>query len=123
MNKYLIDTNIIIYHLNGESVATEWLLSRQDNLAISIITKIEVLSYPFEQEEETLVLKFLNQFELIHISDEIIDATIRLRRLRKIKTPDAIIAATALVHGLCVCTRNIGDFKNLDVKYVDPFVP
>ena len=75
MNSYLIDTNIIIYHLNGDPVATEWLLSRQDKLAISIITKIEVLSYPFEKEEEKLVLKFLHQFELINISDNIIDAT------------------------------------------------
>jgi predicted nucleic acid-binding protein len=122
MNSYLIDTNIIIYHLNGDPVATEWLLSRQDKLAISIITKIEVLSYPFEKEEEKLVLKFLHQFELINISDNIIDATIHLRRQRKIKTPDAIIAATALVHDLCVCTRNIKDFKNLEVKHIDPFV-
>ena len=72
MNNYLIDTNIIIYHLNGESIATEWLLARQDKLAISVITKIEVLSYPFEKEEEKLALKFLHQFELINISEKII---------------------------------------------------
>lgn len=121
MDKYLVDTNIIIYHFNGESVATDWLLRRQEELAISVITKIEVLSYPFEPEEEALVLKFLNRFALIYVTDDIIDATIRLRRQRKIKTPDAVIVATALVRGLCVCTRNVSDFKNVGVKYINPF--
>ncbi|MCI5146597.1 MAG: type II toxin-antitoxin system VapC family toxin [Candidatus Electrothrix sp. AR3] len=112
---------MIIYHLNGDPVATDWLLCRQEELAISVITKIEVLSYPFEQDEEALVLKFLNRFDLHYVTDEIIDATIRLRKQRKIKTPDAVIAATALVQGLYVCTRNISDFKNIGVNYINPF--
>ena len=121
MDKYLVDTNIIIYHFNGEPVATDWLLRHQEKLSISVITKIEVLSYPFEPEEEALVLKFLNRFELIYVTDDIIDATIRLRRQRKIKTPDAVIGATALVRELCVCTRNVSDFKNIGVNYINPF--
>ncbi|MDU9049554.1 MAG: hypothetical protein Q3M30_11935 [Candidatus Electrothrix sp. Rat3] len=48
MDKFLVDTNIIIYHLNGNPVATDWLLCRQEGLAISVITKIEVRPYPFE---------------------------------------------------------------------------
>jgi predicted nucleic acid-binding protein len=121
MDKFLVDTNIIIYHLNGTPVATDWLLCRQGSLAISVITKIEVLSYPLEPEEEVLVLEFLKQFDLHYVTDEIIEATIQLRRKRKIKTPDAVIAATALVQGLYVCTRNISDFKNIGVNYINPF--
>ena len=121
MDKFLVDTNIIIYHFNGDQVATDWLLCRQGSLAISVITKIEVLSYPFEPEEEVLVLEFLKQFDLHYVTDEIIEATIQLRRKRKIKTPDAVIAATALVQGLHVCTRNICDFKNIGVNYINPF--
>ncbi|MCI5210322.1 MAG: hypothetical protein D3910_16375 [Candidatus Electrothrix sp. ATG2] len=56
-----------------------------------------------------------------YVTDEIIEATIQLRRKRKIKTPDAVIAATALVQGLHVCTRNISDFKNIGVDYINPF--
>ncbi|MCI5212056.1 MAG: hypothetical protein D3910_25490 [Candidatus Electrothrix sp. ATG2] len=59
MDKFLVDTNIIIYHLNGDQVATDWLLCRQGSLAISVITKIEVLSYigvnyvnPFEEGDK-----------------------------------------------------------------------
>lgn len=34
---------------------------------------------------------------------------------------DSLIAATALVHGLTVATRNRGDFRNAGVPIVDPF--
>ena len=35
---------------------------------------------------------------------------------------DALIAATALVHGLTVATRNGADFRPTGVALVDPFV-
>ena len=117
----IVDTNIIIYYLNGEAAAIDWLQSHQEKLSISVITKIEVLSYPFQKDEEFIIQQFLNQFELIHLSDEIIDVTIKLRRQRKIKTPDAIITATALISKMCICTRNIRDFKNIEVDYINPF--
>ena len=34
---------------------------------------------------------------------------------------DAMIAATARVHGLTVVTRNVGDFKALGVEVLNPF--
>ncbi len=34
---------------------------------------------------------------------------------------DALIAATAVVHGLAVVTRNVGDFKPFGVKLLNPF--
>ena len=34
---------------------------------------------------------------------------------------DALIAATALVHGLCVVTRNIDDFKSSGVQLLNPW--
>ena len=36
---------------------------------------------------------------------------------------DALIAATALVRGLTVVTRNVGDFKNFEVALLNPFAP
>jgi hypothetical protein len=41
------------------------------------------------------------------------NAVIALRKLIKIKLPDAIIAATALVHNLTLLSRNTHDFKNV----------
>jgi predicted nucleic acid-binding protein len=34
---------------------------------------------------------------------------------------DAIIAATALVHGLTLATRNVADFQNMGAKLVNPW--
>lgn len=48
-----------------------------------------------------------------------------LARLRKngktMPIKDSLIAATAIVHGLAVVTRNRGDFVNAGVRIVDPF--
>jgi predicted nucleic acid-binding protein len=35
---------------------------------------------------------------------------------------DALIAATALAHGLTVVTRNTGDFKPMDVAVLNPWI-
>jgi hypothetical protein len=40
---------------------------------------------------------------------------------RAMPVKDSLIAATALVHGLVVATRNTHDFENVGVKVVDPF--
>ena len=48
------------------------------------------------------------------INREIIETTISIRQKHKIKLPDAIIAATAIVYGLTIATRNISDFKNIE---------
>jgi toxin FitB len=53
----------------------------------------------------------------------IVEQTILLRKKHKIKTPDAIIAATALVHDLTIITRNSGDFEKIEgLKTVNPYL-
>ena len=41
---------------------------------------------------------------------------------RAIPVKDSLIAASALVHGLTVATRNRIDFEKARVKIVDPFI-
>jgi toxin FitB len=47
----------------------------------------------------------------------------RIGALRTVPPIDGLLAATALVHGLTVVTRNIKDFADLGVSYLDPFDP
>jgi len=119
--KYLIDTNIIIYHLNGENIATEFLINNIDHCAISRITYIEVLSFNFSNEEEKLVKQFLNLFFIIDTNEKIANQSILNKKNKKIKLPDNIIAATAQIYNLILLTRNVKDFKNLKLKILNLF--
>lgn len=57
--------------------------------------------------------EFIQNSIVIGLEEAIILRTIALRKLLKIKLPDAVIAATAIVHDLTLITRNTDDFKNI----------
>jgi predicted nucleic acid-binding protein len=68
------------------------------------------------------MVEFLDDAEIIQLSDDVVDSTILLKKAIKIKTPDAIIAATALVDGLVIITNNITDFKRVKgLKVSNPY--
>jgi predicted nucleic acid-binding protein len=92
---YVFDTNVIIRHLNDEN-SVLWKGKR----FISVITEIEVLAKPhIPPEMEQKTLKFLKGFSIIPLSDAIKREAIRIRRegSPRLKLPDAIVAATAVV--------------------------
>ncbi len=66
---------------------------------------------------------FLDLGQQYYVTDKIADQTILIRRaLPKLKTPDAIIAATALVHQHTLVSHNLADFKNISgLKLIDPY--
>ncbi len=120
---YLIDTNIIIYYLDNQEKAVEFIQNNyQSVLYVSIITVIEVLSFKFSSaEQEKIVRQFLeDNFIWLTIDNKIIDKTAKIRQEKKIKTPDAIIGATAVIHNLKVVTRNDKDFKHLPIEIINP---
>lgn len=122
--EFLIDTNIVIGFIDG-------ILPRGGDdfvagitPAISVITQIELFSSPRITTGELLQLqKFVSAAEVYRIlDDDIVEATIGIRLRRKIKTPDAIIAATALAQGLTLLTRNTSDFKQIaGLNVINPF--
>ena len=123
---FLIDTNILIYYLadaipEEELPKVEEILRKSFN--ISIITKIEFLGWKghtpegFEKSKE-----FISFANIIPLTDEIADVAIELRRKVSIKLPDAVIAATALVHNLTLVTRNVKDFEKIEgLRIYNPF--
>ena len=124
-NKYLIDTNIVIYYFNGiiDDEIVHTILKESFN--ISIITKIEFLSWQKLLNNEELkqkVIKFISKATIYDLDELVAEKTIEIRQKYKIKTPDAIIGATALVHGFEIVTNNADDFKKLDLKIITPKV-
>ncbi len=122
--KYIFDSNLIIEHLNGAEQATAFILEHASSAYISAVTKIEVLGFAFPTKKaESAAEELIDAMEMIGLSNKIIEQTIRLRKIMRIKTPDAIIAATALQHQLVLVTRNTDDFKDVEgLTYINPFV-
>ena len=59
---------------------------------------------------------------MIELQQPIKLKTAELRKAYRIKLPDAIIAATALVYDLTLLSRNIADFSNINgIKIVNPW--
>lgn len=113
---YLIDSNAIIDYLSG-NLPEKGMLWMNDVInetpVVSVIVKIEVLGYKNSPETDQLLNEFIGACIMIPLSDEIIDQTIQLKKAHKIKTPDAIIAATAKSLGFTLISRNTGDFKKI----------
>lgn len=122
---YLIDSNSIIDYLNGilPEEGADLLRDVVNEVpVISFISKIEVLSFKSDEATELLLREFINSSSVIEITNDIIDATINIRKERKIKVPDAIIGATALTLDLTLITRNTKDFNGIrDLRIINPW--
>jgi hypothetical protein len=83
---------------------------------------MEILGHRFEDKnEEKFIQELLELFNTLYIDREIADKVIEIRKKERIKLPDAIIAATAISSELFLITRNIDDFKNIEVSISNPF--
>lgn len=106
--KVLLDTNFILGMLKSTPEVLTVIASRDllaDECAYSAVTRMELLGFPgIDVAEEILIRDRLSRFAYLSITPAIEDAAIDLRRRHKVKLPDALIAATALVHGLNLLT-------------------
>lgn len=84
---------------------------------------MELLGFAFRSiEEERITEQFVADLHTLPLSDRIVRQTIAIRKSRKIKLPDAIIAATALAHDCTLVTRNVSDFSSIEgLKVHNPF--
>jgi predicted nucleic acid-binding protein len=126
MDRYLIDSNVIVNYTSEKfpPQAMNFLANVIDEIPnISVITKIETRSWrsAITQEEES-IKSFVNFSNIIALSDSIVEECIEIRRNYKIKTPDAIIAATAIVGDFTLLTSD-SDFNRIpNLKIINPFL-
>lgn len=115
MGQYLIDTNIVSKYLSGllPPEGGRLLDSVVDSIPqISVITQIELLSW--KGGFEVRIGEFINDSSVFGLTPEVVEMCIKLRREKKIRTPDAIIAATAIVYDLTLLTDSEIVFLVLD---------
>jgi predicted nucleic acid-binding protein len=118
--KALFDTNILVDQMHGIEAASDE-LDRYDEVAISRIVWIEFLVGAKTPQLEILRKKLLNIFKLLEVDSAVSSETILIRRRTRLKLPDAIILATARVHGLLFVTRNHRDFPQREPDIRIPY--
>lgn len=109
-NDLFIDTNIVLYLLNGEKTIAQLLDGK--SIYISFVTELELLGYKnLDDEQKSIIENFLSDITIIDIDAQIKSIVISLKNKYAIKLPDAIIAATALKQNLTLLTADKGFSK------------
>ena len=116
----LFDSNVLIDALRGIPAAVAE-LSQPNRRYVSFVTRIEVLAGYADDLEAGAALDMLSKMGLLGMTLQIQDGAIALRRTTRLKLPDAIILATARVHGLILSTRNTTDFSTADPTVRIPY--
>ena len=125
MEQYLIDTNVVSDYFSASfsPKATQFMDQVFDAIPnLSVITQIELLSLQTDLSTDQKVKDFITDSRIVEINEEVITLCVNLRRSRRLKTPDAIIAGTALALNYTLVTNNESDFSNIrGLKIINPY--
>ena len=117
----LLDSNIIIYAAQPERDDLRQFIA--DNAPfVSIVSYIEVLGYHnLTTDARQSLTDFFAAAYILDIDRAVADRAVALRQQRSMSLGDSLIAATALVHGLTLITRNLADFRWIaELQLIDP---
>jgi predicted nucleic acid-binding protein len=117
-NKLLLDTNIVLSLLSGDTTLSDFLYDKE--LYISFITEMELLSYKqITIKEKKAIKQFIKELTIFNINDTIKAKAITLRKISSIKLPDAIIAATSLWLSIPLFTadKQLSKVKGVNMIY------
>ena len=115
----LLDSNVIIDALNGiEDVVRE--VISDPEAVVSVVAWVEVLA-GYRDGADAAARELLKTLTVADLSPAVLEETLSIRRATRLKLPDAIILATARVHGLTLSTRNTRDFDRNDPSVRIPY--
>jgi len=135
----LLDTNAVselrkVALGRGHPAVARWAAALDaDTLFLSavVIMELEIGVLRLERRDTgqaAILRRWIDDLLLPEFADRILPVDIAVaRRAATLHVPrtrperDAMIAATALVHGMAVATRNIGDFADMGVRLIDPW--
>ena len=123
--KYLFDTNVWIDAIAGRLPADTFLkfVVQAEWVGYSAITRLELFGFPgLTKPEEEKLAELLKHFVEVGVDSSTVDKAITIRKAIRIKVPDAIIAATAIIKECSLITRNTEDFKGISgLNIINPY--
>ena len=134
--KYLVDANVLSEPTKPapDPRVVAWLRKHEPEIAVDPVIlgelRFGILILPKGRKRTALERWFDNGVGLLHCLPWDADTGLKWAELlaqlratgKAMPIKDSLIAATAIVHGLAVVTRNRGDFANAGVHILDPFV-
>ncbi len=102
----LVDTDVFIDHLRGAAA----LVPGRHRLHYSVVTRAELFA---GNTATNLSSQLLAPFRELAVDRAIAERAGRVAREFGVRLPDALIAATALEHGLGLVTRNRKHFDSI----------
>jgi hypothetical protein len=135
---FLLDTNVISElrkATRADALVRAWAeKSPANSFWLSAITVLELEIGVLRVERRdaaqgALLRQWLVDLVLVRFGERILGVDVEIvRRAAQLHVPDprperdALIAATALTHGLTVVTRNVGDFEPMGVTLINPWL-
>ena len=117
----LFDSNVVIRAAEpGRQRLRRWLSVRTP--VVSSITYVEVFGFHGITAAADQALRALfSNVGVLPVTDDVIEQAVALRRQRRMSLGDSLIAATAIVEGAELVTRNISDFRWISgLTVIDP---
>lgn len=112
-----VDSNIIIYLLNGDRTVEAML--EGNRIFLSFINKIELLGFQnLSPRQQSLIRDIVQNTTVIHSNDRITEEAIKIRATYKVKSPDAIVVATSMYLGIPLLTADASLFKIKEAEII-----
>jgi toxin FitB len=132
--KYVLDTNVVSAARKHSEPVARWLAGKSPgNLFISVLTLGEIArGAELKRRKDPLAAGYIDAWlektrrafaaRTLPVTEAIAEEWGRLSALRMRGDVDGLIAATAIVHGCAVVTRNVADFADLELDVIDPWM-
>jgi len=124
VNKFLVDSDIIIWYLKGRDKEVQLLeeLAEKGELFTSVVTIAEIRA-GLTKDAKKIILELKNIFKPLDISEEIAELTGEFKQKYKLDIADMFIAATAVINKLTLVTYNKKHFSMPQIKLYSVSIP
>ena len=106
----LVDTDVLIDYLRGVPAAVDALLA-QDEVSVSVVSVAELFAGFRGAREQADIGRLLAECQVLPVTEDVAREAGLLKKKyfasHSVQLPDAMIAATALAHGLALVTLNV----------------